>query len=236
MKHIFLILLCLIPILSNADDTQSCHPASNSKLPQYVIGYGSLIQSASKNHTYPNTSNNIPILLTGFKRGWFAQSTSLSASTTFLGVIKDTGSKMNGVVFKAPSIQTIEKYDKREFFYCRELVAPANIHVLNNSSLPQGQYWIYIPQKNAINKPNARYPIVQSYVDIFLSGCFEIQEKYHLEHFAQECIDTTTDWSTYWVNDRIQPRRPFAHQPLAGQIDRLLAEKLPKIFYSIKIE
>jgi hypothetical protein len=36
-------------------------------------------------------------------------------------------------------------------------------------------------------------------------------------------------------SDRVFPRRPFIHQPKAGQIDKLLAGQLPVYFSQIKI-
>ena len=46
----------------------------------------------------------------------------------------------------------------------------------------------------------------------------------------------TTGWSEHWVNDRIYPRRPFVHQPRAGEIDRLLSASLPELFGRIRLE
>lgn len=63
-----------------------------------------------------------------------------------------------------------------------------------------------------------------------------IEQRYNIQGFAKQCIDTTTDWSGFWVNDRIYPRRPFLYQPKAFQIDRLLNEVIPQFFEKIKIE
>jgi hypothetical protein len=49
-------------------------------------------------------------------------------------------------------------------------------------------------------------------------------------------VETTTDWSAFWINDRIYPRRPFIYQPKARQIDQLLNEVIPEFFEKIKIE
>jgi hypothetical protein len=99
-----------------------------------------------------------------------------------------------------------------------------------------GQVWIYVNKPKAVAAPNATYPIVQSYVDIFLSGCLEQEQRFELKDFAQRCIATTHDWSEYWVNDRIFPRRPFVYQPKAPQIDSLLSKYLPQYFSRIRIE
>jgi hypothetical protein len=73
-------------------------------------------------------------------------------------------------------------------------------------------------------------------VDIFVSGCLEQEQRFGLAAFSQQCLSTTTDWSEHWVNDRIYPRRPFAFQPKARQIDSLLSKQLPQYFSRIRIE
>ncbi len=215
----------------------SCHPSPNPKLTQYIIGYGSLMQTESKNQTYPNTGRITPIILSGFKRGWFARGTPIGFSTTFLGVVEDMKSQLNAVIFKVPSAAAVTHYDEREKVYCRIPVSSDAIEILNHKPKPQGQVWMYISQmgSSAVNASN-HYPIVQSYVDIFLSGCLDIENQYHLKNFANNCIDSTSGWSKYWVNDRIYPRRPFVYQPKAEQIDELLERNLPHYFHSIKIE
>ncbi len=211
-------------------------PPSNPSLTQYLIGYGSLMQDRSKNKTYSNTGPNIPVLLSHFKRGWITEGTRVGFSITFLGAIEDKKSRFNAVVFKLPSSSVLADYDQRESRYCRVLVSPNLIQMLDQHPKFDGQIWIYVSQPIYIKLPSARYPIVQSYVDIFLSGCLEIEKKYHLENFADQCIETTHYWSSHWVNDRIYPRRPFVHQPNAFEIDKLIKKKLPNLFSSIKIE
>jgi hypothetical protein len=100
----------------------------------------------------------------------------------------------------------------------------------------RGQAWIYANNPRAIATPSARFPIVQSYVDVFVSGCLEQEQRFELKGFAQQCLVTTHEWSEHWVNDRLYPRRPFIHQPKSRQIDLLLSQQLPAFFSQIKIE
>lgn len=228
---ISILLAASLPALAD-----SCHPEINSSLPQYVIGYGSLIQTQSKNQTYLNTGENIPVIVYGFKRGWFTKGSPIGFSTTFLGVLEDSVSHFNGVIFRIPYQKGLVMFDRREVFYCRQSVSPNNIAMLGTKKLPPGQYWIYVTKPESIALPSARYPLVQSYVDTFLSGCLEVETKRHVAHFANDCIDTTQNWSAFWVNDRIFPRRPYVYQPDAKDIDKLLNEKLPDLFSKITIE
>jgi len=225
----------LIYAQTDITTTELCHPAVDTHLPQYIVGYGSLIQTQSKNKTYHGTSSNLPVMVYGYQRGWFTKGNSLGFSTTFLGVIRDQKSKFNGVIFKLPA-NGLLYYDKRERIYCREAVASSNIEMLNHQAIPNGQFWIYVTPPARLATPSATYPIVQSYVDTFLSGCFATQEQYHLQNFASDCVDTTRHWSSAWVNDRVCPRRPLEYQPAATQIDELLVAKMPEIFRKIRIE
>ncbi|CAL8109746.1 unnamed protein product [Orchesella dallaii] len=216
----------------------ACYPEANGAS-QYLIGYGSLMSTASKDRTYSNTGENVPVRIYGYSRLWNCKGVSVSYSTTYLGALlsANKSSYFNGVVFKLPSASAILDYDKRESFYCREEVPMSKLQMLAPTRrLAAGQYWIYVTRPEYDEFPTRTYPIVQSYVDTFLSGCFEMEEKFNIPGYADECISTTEEWVSPWVNDRIFPRRPFMHQPNAGKIDRLLNEKAPKAFRNIMIE
>ena len=128
--------------------------------------------------------------------------------------------------------------DRREASYCRKSVVFSASKTLEKGTfrLAAGQAWIYVNRPEGIAEPSARYPIVQSYVDIFLSGCLEQEQRFELSGFAQQCLATPRDWSEHWVNDRIYPRRPFIYQPRSRQIDSLLSQQLPQYFSRIRIE
>jgi hypothetical protein len=101
---------------------------------------------------------------------------------------------------------------------------------------PNGQIWIYVSMPQSVAIPNSQYPIVQSYVDIFVSGCLEQEQRFGLPEFAQQCLSTTPIGPKHWVNDRIYPRRPFNFQPKARQIDNLLSKQLQQYFSHIRLE
>jgi cation transport regulator ChaC len=221
--------------------TGDCHPVPNAQSSQYIIGYGSLMQNASKSRTDPNTGESIPIIVHGFSRRWNAQGSSVGYSTTFLGVAVDPPSSFNAIVYQLNSAdvpKTMKSYDDRESWYCRVKVDFSQIDFVKSGAATDanGEYWIYINKPEFTAKPNNDYPIVQSYVDIFISGCLEVEDKYGLTGFAASCIDSTADWDKSWVNDRIYPRRPFLYEPKASRIDKILAAQVPKQYKSIKIE
>ena len=128
--------------------------------------------------------------------------------------------------------------DTREYIYCRAPVDPAHISMLDGSAVPSlGRIWIYVLKPESSHAPDAGFPIIQSYVDIFLSGCMELARRVVVEDFdfLTACITTTKSWPLHWVNDRIYPRRPF-HQPNAARIDEILQRMLPEQFEAIRIE
>lgn len=241
----------LPPVLQNISpkylpprrESNPCYPESTNGQSQYLIGYGSLLQKASKDSSYPGTGDNVPIRVYGYSRSWTCKGESISLSTTYLGVDADKSGYFNGAFYKVPNTEAIRVYDAREKFYCRHEVVRSNIQLLTNLTsttrkweLPAGQYWLYVTRPEYREVPSEEYPIVESYVDTFLSGCLELEEKYNLTGFAPECIDTTSDWENPWKNDRIYPRRPFVKFPMAGKVDKLLSDTIPDVYKTIQIE
>jgi hypothetical protein len=213
----------------------TCHPLVNKNLPQYVIGYGSLMQEASKREDDKTAGQNYPIYLRGYERGWIEKGRPIGFSTTYLGVRKNASAQINAVYFKASNAKAVARYDKREEGYCRAHVPLHAIRFLTKNPPRKGQFWIYVSERNS-SSVTSSYPIAQSYVDIFLSGCFELEKKYKLKHFAKNCVKTTGRWSKYWVNDRLYPRTAADNHPYIYDIDVLIKNELPYYFKSIRIE
>lgn len=219
-----------------ANHSGNCNAAPDPAKAQYIIGYGSLMQDESRKRTTPNANIAYPVKVNGYQRGWFTKGSGVGFSTTFLGVVQSKESALNAAIYLI-DVTEITTMDKREFSYCRLAVEPENYSLLKQDiPLSPGQAWIYVNKPETIATANRNYPIVQSYVDIFLSGCLELEQRFELEDFAKQCLVTTSNWSIQWMNDRVYPRRPFIYQPKAGRIDRLLKEHLPQYFQQIRIE
>ena len=195
------------------------------------------MQDESRKRTSPQAEPAHPVEVSGYLRGWFAHGDPVGFSTTFLGALSAAKAHLNAVIYRV-KLDELKATDQRESFYCRRSVALSDIKILEKSSFKilGGQAWIYTNRPEAAAIPNARFPIVQSYVDIFMSGCLEQEQRFELKGFAAECITTTKDWSTHWINDRPYPRRPFVSQPKSRQIDTLLSQQLPEYFSHIRIE
>ena len=214
-----------------------CNIPADSSRPQYIIGYGSLMQEESRKRTSPQARSPHPVEVKGYRRGWFARPQTVGFGMTFLGILPDRESHFNAVIYQIDAAELIAT-DKREASYCRASVADSDIKLLESDFVPESnrQTWIYVSKPQTVAIPDSHYPIVQSYVDIFVSGCLEQEERFGLAEFSQQCLNTTTDWSEHWVNDRIYPRRPFVYQPKARQIDNLLSKQLQQYFSHIRIE
>jgi len=205
---------------------------------QFIFGYGSLLESQSRTQTTPSALHASPVLVAGIQRGWFGQLDVVGLSPTYLGAVPDFNSHCNGVIFKVTE-EELDAFDQHEAGYHRERIDQPNISMLDGSqSAPDGDIWFYAPAEKRYASPE--FPIVQSYLDVCLNGCLEIEATYapaKEAEFAETFLKTSTDWSKYWVNDRIFPRRASVYLPNASKIDQLIKKVLgEEMFSSIKIE
>ena len=232
MKFLNILLFFSLLSFQALANPTSCNqtPAQGSN--NYIIGYGSLMERESRMSTNPNAKLVEPILIKNFER-LFGHSGG-NYKTTFLTLIEKNGAKVNGVYY-AVTLEDIIKTDQREKSYCRIKVNSNDLDFYGRKvKLENTNFWVYAANVDRLQKPTATHPIVQSYVDIFLNGCFQIQEEFKLESFAKDCVETTKEWSEHWVNDRIHPRRPFAIAN-AMKIDQLLSKYFTN-YYNLKIE
>lgn len=223
----------------------------------YIIGYGSLISRVSRLRTIPSAQIAYPIKVKGYTRGWWARTGVYGYSTTFLGCVstsdfrkfegeKENDDYFNGVVFEV-SDEELVSADKREKGYLREKVPFGSIEFYGE--MPEldtdGNFFVYLnqfetPDQFFLAFPSVDMPVVQSYVDICLEGCIEIEQEYSaypIQEYTSDFLATCQSWNTSWVNDRIQPRRPHTHFPLAQEVDRILYQsQLYEIYKNVKIE
>lgn len=159
----------------------------------YIFGYGSLMNSASRQLT-GQTSQATPATAHGFKRYWGKVDDSYILSP--LVVNKGQG-QVNGVLLEVSDRGLLE-FDVRERGYHRVVIEPDQLDAplsLNSSD----QVWVYI--KDNPQPPCALSPIMQTYVDTVLAGCLEISQ-----HFAEQFVQHTVGWHFPLENDRHQPK------------------------------
>lgn len=235
LKTITLILFSLC--LASTAFADTCHPTINSSKNNYIIGYGSLMNNASRAQTNPDATILLPVKVKGFTRDWSAASSTYKI--IFLGASqcnsKDKHCFLNGLAYLTHSAAAT---DKRESDYCRYQV-PINditLYKKEDNLDKKADYWIYITKQSNKSHPDASHPLMQSYVDLFIGGCME--QAANIAHkkvgelifpndypFVFDCIKGTRGWTTdYWLNDRVYPQRPWAMNPYAPQIDLILSD------------
>ncbi len=160
----------------------------------YIFTYGSLI--------YDYNSHIIPVNISGFKRGWNVQVPE--DRNTGLGLIKSDkfSDYCNGLILEVTP-DDLETYDQRELVheYERILLDHSHVELINSNYCLDIDtvIWTYVAQNPKL--PTSEYPISQSYLDVVLSGCLSINER-----FAINFINTTYGWDGVWINDRTKPR------------------------------
>jgi cation transport regulator ChaC len=229
-------LLAFIMIAPSYTVATPCHPAINPKLPQYIVGYGSLMDEQSKKSTDPTAMQSVPVVVKGYKRSWSVHGNLPGLNATFLCAAPDPSASLNGVIYQLNNPNQVAAYDKREATYCRATIQASHLMTYDFSLPTKKQIWMYVSNHRENEPPMPNYPIVQSYVDIFIRGCIQLEEHFKIKNFARDCVNMTDGWSPYWINDRLFPRRPFASEPYAPQIDALLKAQRPDEFKHIKIE
>jgi len=198
----------------------------------FIFGYGSLINTASRNSTASSPIHAIPVRVSaafGYVRTWDDR---CPCGFTALGLAKpgpgESAMTINGVVFPVLG-EDMTAFDKREAGYARVEVPRADIQAVSWEQLPpQGKIWVYVPQhgKEApgldLPLPNAAYPLLESYVDVVIEGGLE-----YGPDFAREIIETTKGWNAYWLNDRELARRPWVFDKNYAAVDALLKTYAP---------
>jgi hypothetical protein len=199
---------------------------------QFIFGYGSLINTASRKATAVAPAPAIPVRVSaafGYVRAWNDRSPS---GFTALGLRRprpdEPPSTVNGVLYPVDG-DDMARFDAREVGYARVEVPREAIEAVSWQRLPEeGRVWVYVPVRpggapgEGLPGPDAAYPLLQSYIDVVVEGALEYGPDY-----ARELIETTADWSPYWLNDRELARRPWVHDGKSAVVDRLLAATGP---------
>jgi cation transport regulator ChaC len=209
-----------------------------SARPQYIFGYGSLVQRQSRVQTWSRAEFASPVIVQGVSRGWFDQTGGTSWNPTYLGAYLSKDAVCNGVIFPVTSAE-LAAYGEREVGYELTKIDASQIIMLDGSqTVPEADIWFYGNTEKKF--PSSEHPIVQSYVDVCLDGCFEIEAMYPLArqaNFAEQFLRTTSNWQPPWINDRIYPWRPSVYVPRASQIDGLIRKVLGEdIFAKITLK
>jgi hypothetical protein len=200
---------------------------------QFIFGYGSLINAASRKATAAAPVPAIPARVSaafGYARAWNDRSPS---GFTALGLCRRRAGKapmtVNGVLYPVDGADGMARFDAREVGYARVEVPRDVIEAVSWQRLPEeGRVWVYVQVRpggapgEGLPEPDAAHPLLQSYIDVVVEGALEYGPDY-----ARELLETTADWSPFWLNDRELARRPWVHDAKTAAVDRLLAATGP---------
>jgi hypothetical protein len=205
-----------------------------------MVGYGSLIDEASRRRTIPNAVEASSVTVRGYRRMWGHRMDAVGyvGATTFLTVVLDAAAEFNGVLFEIDE-DRLADLDRRERGYQRERLQAGQVMMsVARSDAFDGETWMYVSDPDDLIPPDDEYPIIQSYVDVCMTGCIDVARRHPdaCADFARRFVDTTGGWSGCWVNDRLYPRRPQRDVPHAREIDTVLRELLPEDFAAIRID
>ncbi|WP_233833694.1 gamma-glutamylcyclotransferase family protein [Paraburkholderia sp. ZP32-5] len=228
----FVVVLALFSSAAYAQTTDFWGTRLPDQPTQFIFGYGSLINTSSRATTAGKPIAAIPVRVAaafGYVRSW---SDRASSGFTALGLRRpfegEASMTINGVIYPVVG-NDMSAFDEREKGYVRVEVPWALIEAVSWQPLPaQGTVWVYVPKAQnkapgeGLAMPDARYPLVESYIDVVVEGALEYGPE-----FAREVIETTRDWSPYWLNDRTLARRPWVFNNQYAQVDALLATSAP---------
>ncbi|KEQ11781.1 gamma-glutamylcyclotransferase family protein [Endozoicomonas numazuensis] len=214
----------------------TCFPKVDTSQPQYLVASGTLMLEASREKKLNKAEVELPVWVSGYERGWFVRVVEKAPKRTVLGVSKDEGKLFNGLLL-ASSDRQISSLDRNEHRTCRTLIDVKQLNSMAGGQLPEkGQIWIYVVKPKNKAKPAGKYPIQQSDVDNFLTGCLEQSKTFSLPQFAEQCVDTTVGWSENWTNDRERPSGGELVQNKRVQINKLLERLEGGLFEKVRDE
>ena len=194
----------------------------------FIFGYGSLISSDSREETVggqpwpcrcgsrpssamsvPGTTDRPPA-----SRRWVCARSALARP-----VARSTAWSIRSTAATWPS-STIARPATIASRSRRRMLQPVSWLAVPS----EGRIWMYVPtgqrrrRGRQADPADCAYPILQSYVDVVVTGGLE-----YGPDFAAEILETTEGWSPYWLDDRRLGRRPWVFEREWREIDALLA-------------
>lgn len=181
----------------------------------------------------------IPVRVEGVRRGWYSrgglvltgepgwEAQALDVAPTYLGAFADESAELVAVVYPVTEHQlALTDERERSGTYTPGWLSVSDVKPLNlNDTINECAKIRWYPQTlDQVQPPSEQFPICQSYVDLFLSGVKLLGEQNDLPDLLQEVVKTTWGWSSFWVNDRPIPYRPFAMEADAFSVTKVLVQ------------
>ncbi|WP_319410365.1 gamma-glutamylcyclotransferase family protein [uncultured Cohaesibacter sp.] len=168
------------------------------------FGYGSLVNDKTRNAE----SFGLPVRLRGYRRHWSVWEASPERKAlglmgaVALSVTANANAFCDGLLIFDHK-DHLPQVDLREAHYTRTPIDYGDM--TGTQPLPEGlDCYIYVGQPPLMNRADARYPILQSYIDAVMQG--------FLHKFGQEgvkrFVEETDGWHIPVLGDRMRPIYP----------------------------
>ena len=133
----------------------------------YIFGYGSIINSNSRNYTKDKfLGNAIPVILkkkASYKRNWVTLENSKHGKFSFLGITKDKNNadNINGILFPINENDLLNFDERENPDYYRRKINPIFFKHYFGKKIPKNiNIYTYVIKKKYIN--NNKCPILQT--------------------------------------------------------------------------
>lgn len=201
----------------------------NINLPKnYIFNYGVAVNTNSRQTNLKGSlhaSPSIPVRVSpkfGYIRSWNYRSTY---GKTVLGLeraSKNTTASINGIIVPVDNDAEFFNNAVTPGFTLIEIPSQF-VEAAGWQELPKkAKYWTFIIDASYFYHPDKKHPITQTYLDMTLQGFLE----YGID-YAKEFLETTFNWSPYWLNDRVMARNPWyyaGHYEDYDLIDTILSD------------
>ncbi|MCU7553041.1 gamma-glutamylcyclotransferase [Alteromonas sp. ASW11-19] len=197
--------------------------------PHIVVGYGSLMNTDSRQRFSAIPHDGIPVELKGFTRAWVTR--SQQERQTYVGAMPDSNAVLNAQLLPSlmdPSLAQRE----RDYQFVSVSVADLHFDIDPHAEamllpwLETRSLWVC---ETLLQQPaDEEFPVHQTYIDTCLAGCIE----HAGDQEAVRFIETTQLWDHPRINDRGTPVYPRAGRVSADmyeRIDRIMGAHLPDV-------
>lgn len=203
-------------------EEEECYPQvrDDEGTPNYVIAYGSLLNSDSRERTLGVSSSTAcdPVRVQGYERSWSAAASN--STETYLGVRPNTLATMATLACQVYPTK-IKFLDKRESLYCRVKVAHSQLEFAVGLTpvSPKAAVWIYVTRprylwKGSLQREKKRY-VSSRYASLFVDGCIEAALAHQGHDIAGSCRDDTRGWEM--IPEKVQLKAIETLDSFAGQ-------------------
>lgn len=195
--------------------------------PHIVVGYGSLMNTDSRQRFSAIPHDGIPVELKGFTRAWVTRSED--ERQTYVGAMPDHSARLNAQLLPSLMDPSLARRE-RDYQFVSVSVADLQFDIDRDAEamllpwLERRSLWVC---ETLLQQPaDDDFPVSQTYIDTCLAGCIE----HAGEQEAVRFIQTTQLWDHPRTHDRASPVYPRAGRVSAemhARIDQIMADHLP---------